>query len=194
MELLLEDLALKLEHKLLTSTVKKRFPHHSAPDTESNFLLDLYPPVEVAKRCVVLIKRLCSHLETISGYFQQFIEMNDGLMDGPEMFNDLAQRLASCYHLIFRIFNRIMSWHEFQKTEQKSLLEDALKFLGGRIQTDLKASPLVELNQLAFSYIEKFAESIPSFGCAVELVHLLNTLLKHLPDPRLSNRYDQTLV
>ena len=192
MELLLEDLASKLEHKLLTSSVKKKFPLHGGQEKkECNALLDLYPCVEVAKRCVVLIKRLCLHLETISGYFQQLVQISDGIMDSPEMFNDLAQRLGSCYHLILRILNRICSWHQFQKTEQKPLYEDALKFLGSRIQAELKTEPLPQLNQFAFTYIEKFADSLPNFTCAVEHVHLLNTLLSHIPDPQLSIRFSR---
>ena len=45
-------------------------------------------------------------MEAISGYFQQLIELNDGILDSPGVFNDLAQRLGLCYHLIFRILNK----------------------------------------------------------------------------------------
>ena len=195
MEFLLEDLANKLEYKLLTSSVKRKLPLHNGQEKqECNSLLDLYPCVEVAKRCVVLIKRLCLHLETISGHFQQLIQLNDGIMDTPEMFNELALRLGSCNHLVLRILNRICSWHQFQKTEQKPLYEDALKFLGSRIQAELKAVPLCQLNEFAFNYIEKFADSLPNFACAVEHVHLLSTLLSRIPDPQLSIRYIHTFT
>lgn len=69
LELLLDDLALKVEHRLLPAGLKKRFggptASAAAASTEdSTFrLLDLYPPPAVAKRCVSLFRRLCPHLE-----------------------------------------------------------------------------------------------------------------------------------
>ncbi len=185
-------MAAKLEHKLVTSAPKRNFPpkKQDGADKESFVMLDLYAPMDVAKRSVSLIKRLTAHLETISGYFQQLIEMNDGMQDGPEMFNELAQRLGNSYMLIFRILNRIFSWHELQKTFGAMVLEDALKYVAARIREDAKTASFAELHGSCFDYIEKFSSSVTTFFCAVEHVQLLTTLYQHLPDPELSERYD----
>ncbi|XP_057379729.1 Fanconi anemia group D2 protein-like [Daphnia carinata] len=188
LELLLGDLAAKLEHKLLTAAPKRRFPLKQESDYDSFLMLDLYIPLEVAKRSVSLIRRLTTHLEAISGYFQQLIEMSDGMLDGPEMFTELAQRLGNSYTLIFRILNRIFSWHEFQKSTGAPLLEDALRFIAGRVREDAKTANLEELQASSFDYIEKFSSSITSFSCAVEHVQLLVSLYNHRPDPELSER------
>lgn len=188
LELLLGDLAAKLEHKLLTAAPKRRFPLKQESEYDSFLMLDLYIPMEVAKRSVSLIRRLTTHLEAISGYFQQLIEMSDGMLDGPEMFTELAQRLGNSYTLIFRILNRIFSWHEFQKSTGAPLLEDALKFIAGRVRDDAKTANIEELQVSSFDYIEKFSSSVTSFACAVEHVQLLVSLYNHHPEPELSER------
>ena len=152
-------------------------------------MLDLYPTMEVAKRSVSLVRRMTSHVEAISGYFQQLAEMSDGILDGPEMFSELALCLGNSYTLIFRILNRILSWHELQKSSGAPLLEDALKFIASRIREDAKTASFAELHSSSFTYIEKFHNSLTSFGCAVEHVNLLTTLYHFLPDPDLSERY-----
>lgn len=118
LEFLLGDLSAKVEHKLLSSAQPKRFPFQSAAsssDSDAFVMLDLYDPLEVAKRSVSLTKRLCNHLETVSGYFQQLVQLNDGLEDGPDMFTESSQRIARCFRLSFRILNCIFAWHGFQK-------------------------------------------------------------------------------
>lgn len=191
LELLLTDLAAKLDHKLLSSAPKRRFPlqQQGGSEKESFVMLDLYAPMEVAKRSVSLIRRLAPHLETISGYFQQLAEMSDGILDGPEMFSELAQLLSNSFMLIFRILNRILSWHEMQKSSGAPLLEDALKLIAARIREDAKTASLPELHASSFTYIEKFHGSLTSFACAVEHVNLLSTLYQYLPEPELSERY-----
>ena len=190
LELLLADLSAKLEHKLVSSAPKRNFPpkKQDGSDKESFIMLDLYAPVDVIKRSVPMIKRLAGHLEHISGYFQQLIEMNDGLQDGPEMFSELAQSLGNSYMLIFRILNRIFSWHELQKASGATVLEDALKYVAARIREDAKTADFAELHASSFDYIEKFSSSLTSFFCAAEHVQLLNILYRHLPSPELSER------
>lgn len=191
LEFLLADLAAKVEHKLLPSAAKRRFPltlaaGSAGPDRsgEAFVMLDLYDPLEVAKRSVSLTKRLCAHLESVSGYFQQLIESNDGLLDASDMFSELAARLARCYQLCFRILNRIFSWHGFLKSSGAALREDGLRYLASRTRPDdAKTAPLLEVTGSCFSYIEKFSGSIPTFSCAVEHAHLAATLLNHLPEP-----------
>lgn len=189
LELLLGDLSSKLEHKLLSAASKRQFPlRPGAADKESFAMLDLYSPLDVARRTIPLIRRLASHLETVSGYFQQLIDMNDGVLDGPEMFNDLAVRLGNCCYLIFRIINRMLSWHEFQKPSGAALLEDGLRYLATRLRENAKTASFTELHAASFDYIEKFVSSLPSFGCAVEHVHLLSSLHRILPSEDLSER------
>lgn len=191
MRLLLEDLSSKVGHALLSSSPKKVSPFHGGggTDKEAFYLLDLYPSTAVAKRCVHLIKRLCAHLEIVSGYFQQLIEMSDGVLDGPEMCTEQADCLGTCYYLIFDILNRILMWHEFKKLEHKPLLEDAMKHLATRIKPDMAAATMVEYNNFAFEYVEKFAGSLPYFSCAVKQVQLLATIHGHLTYPESSIRY-----
>ena len=189
LEWLLGDFAVKLEHKLLTSAPKRGFPvKQDKSENESFLMLDLYVPMEVAKRSVTLIRRLTSHLEAISGYFQQLIEMSDGVLDGPEMYSEMAQQLGNSYTLIFRILNRIFSWHEFQKSTGAPLLEDSLRLIAIRVLDNAKTADMDQLHASSFDYIEKFSTSITSFACAIEHIHLLVTLYNHLPDPELSER------
>lgn len=189
LELLLSDLSSKLEHKLLAAASKKQFPlRPAAVDKESFVMLDLYSPLDVARRTIPLIRRLAAHLETVSGYFQQLVDMNDGVLDGPEMFNDLAVRLGNCYYQIFRIFNRMLSWHDFQKPSGAALLEDGLRYLATRLRENAKTASFAELHASSFDYVEKFASSLPSFACAVEHVNLLCTLHRILPSEALAER------
>jgi hypothetical protein len=157
-------------------------------ENESFLMLDLYKPMEVAKRSVSLIRRLLLHVEAISGYFQQLIEMSDGMLDGPEMYSELAQKLGNSYMLIFRILNRILSWHEFQKSTGATLLEDALRSIAIRVLDTAKTADVDQLHASSFDYIEKFSTSITSFACAIEHVQLLVTLYNLRPDPELSER------
>lgn len=174
----------------MSSAPKRRFPlQQGGSEKESFIMLDLYSPMEVAKRSVTLIRRLTSHLEAISGYFQQLSVLSDGILDGPEMFSELAQRLSNSFTLIFRIFNRIFSWHELQKSTGAPLLEDAFRFIASRIREDAKTASLSELHASSFTYIEKFHESLTSSVCAFEHVNLMSTLYQHHPDPEFSERY-----
>ncbi len=100
------------------------------------------------------------------------------------MFAEPAGRLARCYRLIFRILHRLFSWHGLQKASTGTLLkEDSLRFLAGRIRPeDAKTAAFPELTASCFTYVEKFAESVSTFDCAVEHVRLAAALLNHLPD------------
>ena len=189
---MLEDLSVKVEHRLISAGTKKRvFPGQNQTGTVETFnMLDLYPPQSVAKRCVSLIRRLCPHLEAISGYFQEFMDGADGIVDGSAMFTELAQRLGQCYYLILRCLNVIISWHEFQKSEHQAMLEDAFKTLASRVQSADLTGPvtLEQLGKGAFEYIDKFAGSIPYFPPAVEHIQLLKSILRHVPDDQLRSR------
>ena len=187
LQLLLEDLTKKTQHVLLSSTPKKRFPLQNSGNNGDAFrLLDIYPPASIAKRCVHLFKRLCSHLEAISAYFQNLIEVNDGIMDGPQMYTDTTNRLGRCYGLILHCLCIIISWHELQKTEHVLLLEDSYKALAVRTNSHLEAASLAEYSQSAFAYVEKFSQSVPVFSCAVYHIQLLRAMLKHVPDSQSS--------
>ena len=187
---MLADFSDKLEHKLVSSAPKRNLPQkkQDGSDKESFIMLDLYAPVEVVKRSVMIIKRLAGHLEDISGYFQQLIEMNDGMHNGTELFSELAQSLGNSYMLIFRILIRIFSWTELQKTSNATVLEDAIKYVAERIRKDTKTADFFELHASSFDYIETFYSSMTSFYCAAEHIQLLSIIYRHLPSPELSER------
>lgn len=199
MDLLLSDLASKLEHKLLTSSKPSFFAsrQQSGSPKEAFAMLDLYAAHEVAKRSVGIIRRLLVHLETVSGYFQQLIETCDGVADGPEMFTGLAEQLGHCFYLLLRTVNRILSWHGFKKASNLPMLEDALKFLAVRTNSEAKEAEIPEKIEYAFNYIENFAGSLPNFSCAIEHVQLMTTLynmhpIKN-PESELQEKYSQSL-
>ena len=105
LELLLSDLASKLDYKLLTSSKLSSF----ASTQEAFAMLDLYTAHRAAALSVRFIKYLTLHLETVSGYFQQLIVTYNGGVDGPEMYTDLAELLSHCFYLLLRIVNCILS-------------------------------------------------------------------------------------
>ena len=176
--MLLSDFAAKLDHKLLPSAKRSSLPHLQQGNTgsEAFAMLDLYQDTEVARRSVGLLRRLTTHLEAVSGYFQQLIETCDGVSDGPEMFTDLSEQLGRCYYLLVRMMNRILTWHGFQKSANHPMLEDSIKFLAIRLHPEAKEVELSEKLSYAFTYIENFASSLPNFSCAVEQVQLMSTL------------------
>jgi len=188
LEFMLIDLSAKVQHKLLPCATKRRFPPvQSSTGSEGEeaavVMFDLDDPLEVAQRCVSLTKRLCCHLESVSGFIYQLIERNDGLLDAADMFAEPAGRLARCNRLIFRILHRILSWHGLQKASTGTLLkEDALRFLPGRIQPEDAKAAIPELTASCFTYVEKFSGSVSTFDCAVEHVRFAAALLNHLPE------------
>jgi len=184
---LLIDLSAKLQLKFVSCAANRRFHSvHSSSDLSSTLaVLDINNPPEVAKLCVSLMKHLCSHLESISGFFRKLNEANGGLMNATDVCAEPARSLARCYGIIFSILRRIFNWHGLQKASTGPIfMEGALRFLAGRIRPEgAKNAAIPELTATCFTYIERFAGSVSTFDCAVEHVRLAAALLNHLPEP-----------
>ncbi|XP_038054583.1 Fanconi anemia group D2 protein-like isoform X2 [Patiria miniata] len=178
---LLEDLSLKLDHALLASSTKRRTFLKTKSDKNTGFShLNRFTPREIAVKAIKLLPHLCDHLESTSAFFQALVEQNDGVVDGPGANTPEYHKMATCLHLLLKSLLSLFSWNGFASSENKSLFLDALKVLTSRIKssgrTQLTAK---QLHKHAFSYLEKFLDTVPDLSSAIFLLRLLVSLSEH---------------
>ncbi|XP_071810263.1 Fanconi anemia group D2 protein-like [Asterias amurensis] len=183
---LLEDLSLKLDHALVAP---KRFTFlKTKGNKNAGFThLNRFSPRQIAKRAVKLLPHLCQHLESTSAFFQTLMADNDGLIDGPGSHSPEYNEMVSCLNLLLKSLLSLFSWNGFQSSESKTVFEDALTVLTARTKSS-KRSQLTskQLHKNAFTYLEKFMETLPDLPSAVLLLRLLVSLdeLTDAPDNR----------
>lgn len=155
LQYLLEDLSLKLDHSLVAKGGGKRLAVFKAKtDKTGGFSnLDLIPPTQIAEKSLKLLPALCDHLESICLYFQQQIEANDGLVDGPGRYSKESGQMASCYHLLMKSILSFYSWNGFNSDVNSKLLKAALMVVVSRIRQDQSSTylSLEESTRLVFS-------------------------------------------
>ncbi|KAL1440883.1 hypothetical protein MTO96_009054 [Rhipicephalus appendiculatus] len=109
---------------------------------------------------VSVVPHLCSLLEDVSGYFQDLISQNDGVVDAASMFTSIAKETASCMTLLLTCLNAFFSWNGFETSDNRDQLCAAFRSISDRIgTTQLTQAYVMALGKRAFSYFAKFAES-----------------------------------
>ncbi|XP_022104971.1 Fanconi anemia group D2 protein-like isoform X2 [Acanthaster planci] len=180
---LLEDLSLKLDHALLASASKRRTFLKTKSDRNAGFShLNHFNPREIAEKAIKLLPHLCEHLESTSAYFQALIAENDGVIDGPGTHTPEYKEMASCLLLLLKSLLSLFSWSGFASSENKALFLDGLKVLTARIRSSSRTQlSAKQLHKHAFTYLEKFLDTLPDLPSAVCLLRLLISL-SELPE------------
>ncbi|XP_049270178.1 Fanconi anemia group D2 protein homolog [Rhipicephalus sanguineus] len=174
----LGELAAKLDWALPSSGPKRAFPFKAKVPRDVGFSnLALSPKPDVVKFMVSVVPHLCSLLEDVSGYFQDLISQNDGVVDAASMFTNIAKETASCMTLLLTCLNAFFSWNGFETSDNRDQLCEAFRSISDRIgTTQLTQAYVMALGKRAFSYFAKFAESVTDPAGATALLRLLGTV------------------
>ncbi|KAL3251209.1 hypothetical protein MRX96_055221 [Rhipicephalus microplus] len=170
----LGELAAKLDWALPSSGPKRAFPFKAKVPRDVGFSnLALSPKPDVVKFMVSVVPHLCSLLEDVSGYFQDLISQNDGIVDAASMFTSTAKETASCMTLLLTCLNAFFSWNGFETSDNRDQLCEAFRSISDRIgTTQLTQAYVMALGKRAFSYFAKFAESVTDPAGATALLRL----------------------
>lgn len=174
----LGELAAKLDWALPSSGPKRASPFKAKVPRDVGFSnLALSPKPDVVKFMVSVVPHLCSLLEDVSGYFQDLISQNDGIVDAASMFTSIAKETASCMTLLLTCLNAFFSWNGFETSDSRDQLCEAFRSISDRIgTTQLTQAYVMALGKRAFSYFAKFAESVTDPAGATALLRLLGTV------------------
>lgn len=175
---LLNDLFSKVSRVLVESKTKKGFPGKVNELKNAGFSsLDRFDPAHVANLTVLNLDYLLTHLEEIAEYFKRTIDLNDGLIDGPVIFNDQTPVLVACYEKLILIIRSLFSWNGFQARDQRILLKKGLNTVACRSNPSLKETAnLIEQVKGAFDHFSRLSKSIINLGCADGLLKLLEAV------------------
>ncbi|KAK8782009.1 hypothetical protein V5799_016651 [Amblyomma americanum] len=175
---MLSELTAKLDWALPSSAPKRAFPFKAKVSRDIGFSnLALSPKSDVVKFMVSVVPHLCSLLEETSGYFQDLISQNDGVVDAASMFTNAAKETASCMTLLLNCLNSFFSWNGFETSENRDQLCEAFRSISDRIgTTQLTQAYVMALGKRAFSYFAKFADSVTDPAGATALLRLLGTV------------------
>ncbi len=195
---LLKDLEEKLERSLVAakSDRKRTFPgtmsEGSAKVVVASFL-DRLQPLEVASRAVHLLDHLLGDLDEVAHYHRRLIEVNDGVLDSPGMFNSQTASVLECQERIFHCLCALFAWSGFCTGGDSSssfsndrgggarpLLRKALAAVARRSDASATATKATQvLAGAAFDHLMRARETTLHAGGAVAHLSLLATLLGH---------------
>ena len=178
---MLKDLQEKLEHSLICFK-SKTFPSSSRAAISSTPRLDRMEPGDVAARTVRLLDHLLDNLDVVTSYHKNLMEVNDGVLDAPGMFNAQTASILECQERIFNCLRALFSWESFRdsgKKDTRPLLREALCSLGRRsgLDVSLTSSGLPALAGAAFDHLAATADAVMHAGGAEALIRLLEALL-----------------
>ncbi|XP_014669534.1 PREDICTED: Fanconi anemia group D2 protein homolog [Priapulus caudatus] len=171
---LVKDLVQKLDHVLLSSSSQHRVFLKTAKKFGFGHL-DQLSASDVATATVGLLPALCSHVEFISAHFQDIIARNDGIVDGPGMDTTESKTMLEILNSIMHAFTAVINWNGFLRTENQTLLREALAVFSSRVDftETTQRAPLQDLRRRSFSYFEALADSALDLQAAVTLTKLL---------------------
>ncbi|XP_061689919.1 Fanconi anemia group D2 protein isoform X2 [Syngnathoides biaculeatus] len=174
---LLEDMLRKVEFRLTASSAK-RVPFLKArADKSIGFShLQQKSPKDIASFCIQMLPALCSHLESCHNHLQSLLSNNDGIVDGPGIDAQEHQLISSCYQLLLKVFNSILSWSGFSHPNHRGLLKKALQVFAGRLKDGEDELNLELLVKHSFNYLLNFRSTVPNLSSALSLSQLLTTV------------------
>lgn len=174
---LLNDLALKLNHRLISHETRVVFFKSKADKGVGFRLLNELNTVTLVEKVVDLLPALCQQIEAIGSFFQAIYTADDGLIDGPHSGGTLFSVVASCMGLLLQSLLSLFSWSGFLQTTNSCLHNRALSVLAGRLSTGSSTQlPFADLVRVAYSYLENLKGCVPNLNVAVKLSKLLNCL------------------
>lgn len=180
---LLSDLKNKLERILIGGKTKVRTIANKDQDNLKEAIyanLDSMEAQDVAAFVIrKLFDHLMDHLSALIGFHGRMIELNDGVMDAPGMFegkNTADMCLAMEY--ILQCVEIVLAWNGCQAAENKSLLKEALFKVAKRRDSALnpKSSSTTELKSAALEYLGTLSESVIDISVAETLLRAIKTV------------------
>ena len=151
---LLSDLQKQLEASL--ATVVKAFPGgRGRPASKAGLpSVSRLSPQEVAAVVIPEMKYVAAHMDNIAKHFQQLIDLQDGVVDGAEMFSSTSLLLASCMEESMVAFHLLLT-----SPNMKSFLPSILASLSPKTRFS-SSPPTSSLMDLANSVLTHLSTSI----------------------------------
>lgn len=186
---LMEDLCRKLKHALPASSSKRKPPFKVKRDTTGFSILDQMSAVQVVTRVLKWLPAICNHLEAASGFFQNLVAENDGVLDGPGCHSPESLTAGTCFQLLLQVLLSIFTWNGFQSQENRDLLKATLSVLVKRIKSsDQTQLSLTDLVKTSMQYVSNFSNTVPDVSTAFTLIKLLVALTEKVEDKQLSRK------
>jgi len=114
----------KLNHAL--GSEKRGFPGKAQPGADEGIIgfgtLNVTPGEEVACTAVDLLPLLLDKLERLREANESLLRANDGLLDGPSMFEENVQPVKVCFGLLLQAIGLTLAWPGFQRAQHSALL------------------------------------------------------------------------
>ena len=153
---LLTDLRQQLQASL--ASVVKAFPGgRGRPGTKpASPSTSKLSPQEVAAIIVPDVKYIAAHMDNIAKHFQQIIDLQDGVVDGAEMFSSTSLLLAFCLEEGLAVLHILLT-----SAHMNAHLPSLLASLSPntRFSTSPPSSPLADLAKSALSHLSSFFTS-----------------------------------
>ena len=185
---LLNDLASKLDHSLVSAHTKKApgFGIRSSMKGVGFSRLDSVGPVTVATKAVDLLSYLMTDVEAIALYFEGIVDASGGMIDfGHGLFdNPQNSILLKCMERSLTVVKSIFAWTGFSSKDQRALLKRGLARIAERTSNQIwtEHNSLMELIEASLKYLKNISRSIVDVSNAHALVKLIETVGYHLTD------------
>jgi len=167
---LLSDLRQQLQGSL--ATVAKAFPGggRGRPGSKVEVLsVPRLSPQEVAEVVISEVKYMAAHMDTIAKHFQQLVDLQDGIVDGAEMYSPTSLLLAACMEEGLMAFHLLLT-----SPHMKSYLPSLLASLSPntRFSSSPPTSSLMDLANCALTHLSS-SVSHAAITPSVAAAHLM---------------------
>ena len=167
---LLYDLRQQLQGSL--ATVAKAFPGggRGRPGSKVEVLsVPRLSPQEVAEVVISEVKYMAAHMDTIAKHFQQLVDLQDGIVDGAEMYSPTSLLLAACMEEGLMAFHLLLT-----SPHMKSYLPSLLASLSPntRFSSSPPTSSLMDLANCALTHLSS-SVSHAAITPSVAAAHLM---------------------
>nr|CAD7265093.1 unnamed protein product [Timema shepardi] len=174
---LLMDYVDKVEYMLPDHT-KRIMPFKFASHKDVCFAnVAKVTPVSFAKTAIKNLDVLCVKLEQIFECNKTLLSQNDGVHDGPGMFEEGTASIKLCCDYLLRGLSATFSWEGLRHAEHKNLLKAALRRLASRVNHQYQSLSVKELLKECCEYVTSFESRVLDVQSASSLVKLLHTLI-----------------
>ncbi|GFO21237.1 fanconi anemia group d2 protein [Plakobranchus ocellatus] len=203
LKFLLEDMALKLKHALVSTTITvRRGGFFKGDDSRSIGFsnLDHHSAGEIAKQAASLFPTLCDLLEDACNFFQAQASNEE---DDPEEENMVRSEadtamMGSCFNLLLQCVQSLLCWEGFKTEEHHDLYMAVLMVAVRKLRPDVEdgdtAAGFVSQQEglrCTFQYFSNLVETAPDLDTAVILIKLLRVLSDSCSDESVQEKLAQ---
>ncbi|GFY79169.1 fanconi anemia group D2 protein [Trichonephila inaurata madagascariensis] len=175
LKFLLDDLTSKLHYSIGSFVTYFRGSQKQAGFSN----LESHSSVKIIMFCIQLIPALCKIVDEFIKFFKNLKIDSDGIEDSLVIYSAETQNVIKCLNLALKVMRQIMSWKNFNLTDNAVLLKKAIAaFVPDKEIKDSNDKSL----RLCVQYLIEIAENIPSLSCAANLIQLLVSILSYTED------------